>query len=65
MEKPVVSIWGIGPSYRLRVKKHIEEALNSGYENIMEFVILTDDTDDFKELCEKTDKIKCIIGNPF
>lgn len=62
MEKPIVSIWGIGPSYRLRVKKHIEESLNSGYDNVMDFIILTDDVHDFDELLEKTDKIKAVIN---
>lgn len=62
MEKPIVSIWGIGPSYRLRVKTHIEEAINSGYENIMDFFILTDDISDFNDLLAKTDKIKGIVN---
>lgn len=62
MEKPIVSIWGLGPSYRLRVKKHIEEAINSGYKDIMDFIILTDDVQDFDELCQKTNKIKAVIN---
>jgi len=62
MEKPIVSIWGIGPSYRLRVKTHIEESINSGYDNIMDFFILTDDVSDFDELLKKTDKIKGIAN---
>lgn len=62
MEKPIVSVWGIGPSYRLRVKKHIEEAINSGYENIMDFIVLTDDVSDFDELCQRTGKIKAVVN---
>jgi hypothetical protein len=62
MDKPVISIWGFGPSYRNRVKYNITEALNSGYENIMDYVILTDYPEDFDELRSKTDKIKAVVN---
>jgi hypothetical protein len=61
MDKPIISLWGFGPSYRKRIKLNILEAINSGYDNIMDYVILTDYPEDFIELAEQTGKIKAII----
>jgi hypothetical protein len=61
MEKPVISTWGIGPSYRNRVKQNILEAMESGYENTMDYVVLTDYPDDFVEFAEQTGKIVAIV----
>jgi hypothetical protein len=62
-EKPIALIWGLGPSYRKRVKSTIETALNSGYDNIMEFIILTDVPEDFYELRDTSKKIIDILNN--
>jgi hypothetical protein len=64
MSKPIISIWGFGPSYRKRIKLNILEALNSGYDKnkLMDYVILTDYPEDFEELAKETDKIKAIIN---
>lgn len=61
MDKPIVSLWGLGPSYRKRVKLNILEAMSHGYENMMDYVILTDYPEDFIEFAEQTGKIKAII----
>lgn len=61
-EKPIALIWGLGPSYRKRVKSTIETALNSGYDNIMEFIILTDVPEDFYELRDTSKKIIDIVN---
>lgn len=57
----IVSTWGIGPSYRKRVKNHILESINSGYSGILDYVVLTDYPEDFKDIEESTGKIKAII----
>lgn len=46
----VIATWGFGPTYRDRIKYNIREALDSGYDKLMKFVILTDYLDDFKNL---------------
>jgi hypothetical protein len=61
MDKPIISLWGLGPSYRRRVKLNILDAISMGYSNIMDYVILTDYPEDFIELSEQTNKIKAII----
>lgn len=61
MNKPIVSLWGLGPSYRKRVKLNILEAMSHGYENMMDYVVLTDYPEDFVEFAEQTGKIKAII----
>jgi len=61
MDKPIISLWGFGPSYRKRIKLNILEAINSGYDGIMDYVILTDYPEDFTEFAEQTGKIKAII----
>jgi hypothetical protein len=61
MEKPIISTWGMGPSYRNRVKNNIIEAMESGYENTMDYIVLTDYPEDFFEFAEKTGKIKAIV----
>jgi hypothetical protein len=60
-QKPIILTWGIGPSYRKRVKHNIELVLNSGYDNTMEYIILTDVPEDFYELRDRTKKIIDIV----
>lgn len=60
--KPVISLWGFGPTYRKRVKLNIMEAVKSGYPDIMDYVILTDYPDDFKELSLLTGKILAVVN---
>ena len=43
----VISTWGFGPTYRNRIKFQIEEAIKSGYNPLMKYVILTDHINDF------------------
>jgi len=62
MSKPIISLWGFGPSYRRRVKLNIMEAVKSGYHNLMDYVILTDYPDDFKELGLLTGKIAAVVN---
>lgn len=61
MDKPVISTWGIGPTYRQRVKENILEAMDSGYADIMDYVILTDDPSDFTKFAKKTKRIKAVV----
>ena len=61
MDKPIVSLWGFGPSYRKRVKLNILEAMSHGYDNMMDYVILTDYPEDFTEFAEQTGKVKAVI----
>lgn len=53
-DRPIISTWGFGPSYRRRIKEQIKQAINSGYDKIMHYSILTDDIDDFAELADST-----------
>lgn len=62
MQKPITCIWGIGPSYRKRVKETIQRAIDTGYQNIMDYIILTDVPEDFFELKETTGKIIEIVN---
>ena len=62
MNKPVISLWGFGPTYRRRVKLNIMEAVKSGFPNLMDYVILTDYPDDFKELSLLTGKIAAVVN---
>jgi hypothetical protein len=62
MEKPIISLWGFGPSYRRRVKLNILDAISMGYDNMMDYVILTDYPEDFLEFAEQTGKVKAIIN---
>ena len=43
----VISTWGFGPTYRNRIKFQIEEAIKSGYNPLMKYIILTDHINDF------------------
>jgi hypothetical protein len=61
MNKPIVSLWGFGPSYRRRVKLNILNAIDMGYDNMMDYVVLTDYPEDFTEFAKQTGKIKAII----
>ena len=49
-EKIVIATWGMGPTYRDRIKYNIQEAYESGYGKLMKFAILTDYTEDFINL---------------
>lgn len=62
MDKPIISLWGLGPSYRNRIKFNILEAISMGYDNMMDYVILTDYPEDFNEFAKQNDKIKAIIN---
>ena len=59
--KVLVSIWGLGPTYRNRMKITIQKAIDTGYPHILPYIILTDVPSDFYELRDKTDKIIDII----
>jgi len=58
----IVCTWGIGPSYRKRVIDHINKAINSGYDKIFPYLILTDKPDDFCKIQEETGLIKKIVN---
>lgn len=45
--KPVSLIWGFGPTYRRRIGHNIQKAISTGYDGILEYVVLTDNVDDF------------------
>lgn len=62
MNKPIVSIWGLGPSYRDRVKHNIQKAIDTGYDNVMDYVVLTDVPEDFYDFRDKTKKIVDIVN---
>lgn len=62
LQKPIIATWGVGPSYRRRVKQHILQSVNSGYDNIMDYAILTDLPEDFDEIAKQTGKIKFITN---
>jgi len=61
MNDIIVSTWGIGPIYRKRVISNITKAINTGYDNILPYIILTDKPDDFYEFQDKTKKIIDVI----
>jgi len=61
MNKPIISTWGLGPSYRDRVKHNLLKSLETGYGNTMDYIILTDVPEDFDELRSKTNKIIDVI----
>lgn len=58
----IVGTWGIGPTYRKRVLHHIQKSIDSGYDNIFPYVVLTDKPDDFYEIQEKTGLIEKIVN---
>ena len=62
MNNIIVTTWGIGPSYRKRVVHNINKAIDTGYDNILPYVILTDKPDDFYELQDKTKKVFDILN---
>jgi len=61
MENIIICTWGISPTYRRRVKLNIQKAIDTGYDKIIPYIILTDDPSDFYELQDKTKKIVDII----
>lgn len=60
--KPIIATWGTGPTYRNRIKHNIQKAIDTGYDNIMDYIILTDYPEDFYEFRDKTKKIIDIIN---
>lgn len=62
MNDIIVSTYGIGPMYRKRIIHNITKALDTGYDNIMPYIILTDKPDDFNELRDKTNKIIDVLN---
>jgi hypothetical protein len=62
MNKPIVVTWGLGPSYRERVKHNFLKSLETGYNNTMDYLILTDVPEDFDELRASTNKIIDVIN---
>lgn len=61
-DKPIIVTWGIGPSYRDRVKQNFIESISMGYNDTMDYIILTDIPSDFDELRSKTNKIIDVIN---
>lgn len=57
MNKPIVATWGTGPTYRERIKHNIKKAIDTGYDNIMEYIILTDYPEEFDEFRKTNNKI--------
>lgn len=62
MKKPVICTWALGPSYRNRLNQNVNDAINSGYSDICEYIILTDKPSDFDEIRLKTSKIIDVIN---
>jgi hypothetical protein len=60
--KPIIATWGTGPTYRNRIKHNIQKAIDTGYDNIMDYIILTDYPEDFYQFQDKTKKIIDIIN---
>ena len=58
--KPVSLIWGFGPTYRRRIGHNIEKALSTGYDDILEYIVLTDNVDDFWKGISKQVKNKIV-----
>ena len=61
MNKPIIATWGTGPTYRNRIKHNIQKAIDTGYDNIMDYIILTDYPDDFDEFRLTNNKIVDVI----
>jgi hypothetical protein len=62
MNDIIVSTWGIGPTYRARIKDNILKAIGTGYDKILPYIILTDKPSDFLDLQKETGLIKAIIN---
>jgi hypothetical protein len=61
MENIIVTTWGLGASYRKRVIHNIQKAIDTKYDNVLPYIILTDKPSDFYELQDKTKKIIDIV----
>lgn len=62
MKDIIVSTWGIGVSYRKRVIHNIEKAINTGYDKVLPYIILTDKPEEFDGLRKKyPDKIIDVV----
>jgi len=61
MNKPIIATWGTGPTYRNRIKHNIQKAIDTGYDNIMDYIILTDYPDEFDDFRKTNNKIIDII----
>jgi len=62
MTKPIIVIWGIGPTYRSRIAYTINKAISMGYANMMDYIILTDHPDEFIQLVADTGKIRRVVN---
>jgi len=62
MNDIIVATWGIGKTYRDRVKHNIRKAISTGYDKVLPYVILTDDPDYFQDLVNETDLVKKVIN---
>jgi len=62
MKDIITATWGVGKSYRDRIKHNITKAVNTGYDNIIPYIILTDKPEDFYEIQDKTGKIEIILN---
>lgn len=62
MNKPIVATWGTGPTYRNRIKHNIQKAIATGYDNIMDYIILTDYPEDFDDFRKSNNKIIEILN---
>jgi hypothetical protein len=60
--KPIVVTWGLGSSYRDRIKQNFVQSISSGYDNTMDYIILTDVPSDFDELRNNTNKIIDVVN---
>ena len=61
MNKPIVATWGTGPTYRNRIKHNIQKAIDTGYDNIMNYIILTDYPEEFDDFRKSNNKIIDIL----
>lgn len=62
MNKPIVATWGTGPTYRNRIKHNIQKAIDTGYDNVMDYIILTDYPEEFDEFRKTNNKIIDILN---
>jgi len=61
MKKPIVTTWGTGPTYRRRIKHNIQKAIDTGYDNIMDYIILTDYPEEFDDFRKTNNKVIDIL----
>jgi len=61
MSEIIVATWGIGKSYRNRIKHNIRKAINTGYDKVLPYIILTDNVSDFDDIRSETNLIIDVI----